>query len=298
MYNFIAHGLNIQSEMYFPEFLNGNSDPDVTIRFAKVIPFSSENIEEIYLSKTVKVQKIGKICLLSWNKIIICIIKEGKEIIINKKTDCDYDFIKLLILGFAFAILLHQRGRLVLHANAVQMNESAILFLGSEGKGKSTTSLSLHQRGYNLLADDVVSISFENDIPLIFPSYPRIKIMPKTLNDIGECASSIPKIHPRAEKRSYSTLDNFSIIKTPIKSIYILNTSLATSIKKLCLQDGLMELIRSAYVFNLFDQNDLIINLRQCVALINAIPVKMLDIQHSTEHIPELVKIIEQDVLG
>jgi hypothetical protein len=54
-------------------------------------------------------------------------------------------------------ILAHD-GALVLHASGVASSEGAILFVGPSGRGKSTLSASLHQRGLPLIGDDAVVI--------------------------------------------------------------------------------------------------------------------------------------------
>ena len=62
-------------------------------------------------------------------------------------------------------ILLHQRGRMVLHASAVNINDGAVAFMGHNGAGKSTTTFSFMASGYPLVADDILSLEFREGVP-------------------------------------------------------------------------------------------------------------------------------------
>ena len=63
--------------------------------------------------------------------------------------------LRTFLLGPALAVLLHQRGRLVLHAGAVAVNGRVAAFLGGPSWGKSTTTAALDRRGHGIMADDV-----------------------------------------------------------------------------------------------------------------------------------------------
>ncbi len=69
----------------------------------------------------------------------------------------------VFLLGTAFGVLLYQRGRIVLHASAVQVGGSAVLFCGKSGAGKSTIAAVLNKRGYALVTDDVCCIDFDTE---------------------------------------------------------------------------------------------------------------------------------------
>ncbi len=60
------------------------------------------------------------------------------------------------------AILLHQRGRLVLHASAAVVAGQAVAFVGESGYGKSTLALALTPPG-EVLTDDVLPIRIDTD---------------------------------------------------------------------------------------------------------------------------------------
>lgn len=65
----------------------------------------------------------------------------------------------LYLVGTCLAVLLGQRGLLVLHASAVTVGGRAMLFCGEAGAGKSTLAARLCQSGYDLLSDDLCSVA-------------------------------------------------------------------------------------------------------------------------------------------
>jgi dephospho-CoA kinase len=55
------------------------------------------------------------------------------------------------------------RGVVCLHASAVAIGDEAIALLGPAGSGKSTTAAAFAERGYSVLAEDVVTLDDRGD---------------------------------------------------------------------------------------------------------------------------------------
>ena len=83
-----------------------------------------------------------------WDEIGAFKISNGSEIIVNPSVNINQRILRSFILGTVFASLLHQRGLLILHASAVNINNEA--FLGDKGCGKSTTAMAFCNEGYPL----------------------------------------------------------------------------------------------------------------------------------------------------
>lgn len=296
MKHYYAHGLGILSEIHFPEFKTKKTNIDLIIQYGLIEPYS-DNYRDFYLSELTKVRVTSNETYLFWNDALICCIEDCQKIIVNPHTGLDEDFLRLLILGYAFAIFLHQMGTLVLHANAVNMFGGAIVFLGDRGKGKSTTSLILNKKGYSLISDDVLSISVNNDIPRVYSGFPRLKLWPEVIRKLDEDPELMPQISFNSEKRSYFVNDNFSNISLPLKFIYLIERSDETKIESINIQEGLMELVKSSYCYKLFNNLELYENLKQCTEILNKVPLKRLYIKHSLDELPAVVKIIEKDIL-
>jgi len=291
---YYAHGLGILSEMNFPEFITTKTNIDLIIKFGE-IDLNLGDFIDYKLSDWAKARIASNKIHLIWNDVIICCINHQK-IIINPKTNLEEDFLRLLILSYAFAIFLHKRGKLVLHANAINMFGSAVVFLGGSGEGKSTTSLIFNKKGYNLLCDDVLSIGVNNDSHLVYSGFPRIKILPDIIKNLNEDVNLIPQVTNNSKKFSYYVRDNFHVSSLPLRSIYLIERSHETKIENFGLQESLIELIKSSYCYKLFNSFELNENLKQCTEILNKVKLKRLYIKNSIDDLESVVKIIEQDV--
>ena len=69
------------------------------------------------------------------------------------------------------------RGREVLHASAVRGDAGVVSFCGVTRSGKSTIAFGLHDRGYDLWADDMVAFECSNGEPVAvsLPFKPRLR---------------------------------------------------------------------------------------------------------------------------
>lgn len=297
-----AYGLVIRSSILLTGFKSNLSSSefelqnyDLTIRvgFFEKIPLNSH--EYIIFDNFKIVMASNQINVYWKDKILFAIINDN-EIILNKLTGLSDDFLSLTILGFAVPILLHRRGMLVLHANAIEINGEAIIFLGQKGVGKSTTSLALCKKGYNLISDDVLMVQVGDSISNVFSGFNIIKIWPETIRQMGENPDKLPKIHSNISKRFYSVSNNDKMDRIPIKIIYFITEGNKTTIEKLPPQMSLINLIESTLWSIIFDNEELEDNLKKCAKLVKNVPVKCLRIKRSLKDIPNMIKVIEDDI--
>lgn len=298
MNQYYSHGLSIHSEIELSELLiKKSSYPDVIIQFGNIND-SNENFNNVDFSISTKMSVYSNKIILFWKNIPVFSISTN-QIIINQNINLDDSFLRWLLLGHAFAILLFKLDRLVLHANALNINNGAILFLGSSGKGKSTISFAMQKKGYSLLSDDIITLEFtENDIPNAFPSFPRIKLWPDTIKNFDEEPDLNELIHLNTDKRSYSNVNNFCNEILPLKAIYLFKDSeKRASIKKLNNGKAIMEIIKSTYCFKLFNKQDRIKNLKQCSKIVNTTPIKIIERKKDFKDIPDIINLIEKDII-
>jgi hypothetical protein len=305
MHAHIAHGLNIKSEINFPELpkiseedtpkSHQNNNPAITIKYGPVD----------YTSKKVLARGVFRIAshyiltkdsvFLIWNDIDICEIKPSK-IIVNPYTGIEENFLRSLILGPAIGILLHQLGRLVLHASTIKINDSGVAFMGHNGAGKSTTTISLMKNGYPLVADDISSIEFKNGIPLVYPGIPRIKLWPESFELWGENVESF-LIHSESRKMSCH-VDNFHNEIVPLKHIYVIENSEKTYLGPISPHEALIELIKNSYSANIFQNSYQKASLGEYAKMVKNVSIKQLNIERSLDKISEMVDLVERDVKG
>lgn len=297
MFFYRAYGLSIQSTIAFPELTDNISGTDVKIQYGKIDSSSSDVISEGIFRIASEFRMTKKSVFLIWNDIDICEITQGKEIMVNSFTGIGEDFLRALILGPAFGILLHQRGCIVIHASTVNINGGGVAFMGFNGGGKSTTTAALNNKGYPLVCDDISSVEFdENGIPIVFSGFPRIKLWPETIKIFNNDLDAFPRIHSESEKRSYF-VPEFSEDNLPLKRIYIIEKDNKMKVSDLAPQESLMELIRNSYCANIFQDFEQSTNLVKYANVVKNVPVKHLSTGNSLEKLHELVKVIEDDII-
>lgn len=176
--HYSVFGLRVQSDLELPELFRAerDHDPDVVIRRGPVRPGTS---------KTGMMADNGDLVLVV-PEVARYRISGGREIVVDPDPAAPRRNVSLFLMGSAFGALLHQRGLLPLHANAVEVNGRAAAFMGPSGAGKSTLAACFHQRGYRIVADDVCVVRFgDAGHAQVAPGLPRLRLWAQSLEAIG-----------------------------------------------------------------------------------------------------------------
>lgn len=82
-----------------------------------------------------------------------------------------------LYLNQVLPLALSQRGKLVVHASAVELpSDRAAIFAGRSGSGKSTLAAAFATAGYRFLSDDGVVVEEDGNGYRAVPSHPSIRL--------------------------------------------------------------------------------------------------------------------------
>jgi hypothetical protein len=177
--DYSVFGLRVRSSIPLPELFpaEGTDKPDVTI--------TSGPIPDAAQAKPGLTPTDGGL-LLFLPTIGRFRIQSGRLITVDPDPGVPERNLRLFLLGSAFGALLHQRGLLPLHANAVEIAGSAVAFMGPSGAGKSTLAAWFHDHGCRVIADDVcvVGIDRENH-PYAAPGLPRLRLWREALELMG-----------------------------------------------------------------------------------------------------------------
>ena len=129
------------------------------------------------------------------------LLNDGREIVVEPETPASVADIPIFILGTVFGILLHQREQIVLHASAVRVNGSAVLFCGPSGAGKSTLAAALAQRGYPLVTDDLLHAFGDGAAaPLVHPDGRQLKLWAQAIERLDLAEQRGERVRQSLEK--------------------------------------------------------------------------------------------------
>ena len=299
MYCYKSYGLGIHSALPLPELVaTAEIETNVSIQIG-LVDLSLPDTIPMTGYFHVSAQK----AYFFWEGIGKFLVQDGKEIIIEPFPGVEERLIRLPLLGTVLAVLLYQRGFLVLHASAVAINDGVVAFLGGKGQGKSTMAATLYARGHYLMADDLVALNLADPVlPLVLPGFPQFKLWPEAvISTFGDDPETLPQLAPGYEKRARRAIDRFSHKSLPLKYLCVLSKGPALVLKPLQPQEAIVQLIANSYIARFGNQLlqgiDASAHLSQCASLIKTVPVYCLERPHSLPLLPAVAQLIEKHLI-
>jgi len=250
--DYSVFGLTVRSELDLPELFPAehSGDPDVVVRIA--------TLAEPERAPGLTGQ--GDTLLLTIPKVARYFIRAGREILVEPEAAVPERNVRLYLLGSAFGALLHQRGLLPLHANAVEIDGKAVAFMGESGAGKSTLATWFHDRGFRVIADDVCVVQFGHDGEVrACPGLPRLRLGQEVLEATGRRASAFhPSYLGDEQFKKYDVSIDTKAARRSIEvgAAFILGKADAFSVERLSGVDGANAVFDNTYRGEYLDRVD------------------------------------------
>ncbi|MFZ9035064.1 MAG: hypothetical protein ACO2ZM_02970 [Francisellaceae bacterium] len=202
-----AFGLTVCCDVVLPSFrvISKPSSADIHI----IIEANA------YINTTSLKRPYNDLILLDIANIAHFKIIQGREIRLVTDNRVDAQMLGLFLCSTVFALLLLQRGFLILHASAVIINHRALIFLGDSGVGKSTLALGFHQQGYEVAADDLCAIGFDSrNQARVYPAQTHFKIWREAALKLGKNTRELKAVRGDIDKYF---IDNDSSTNHPLE---------------------------------------------------------------------------------
>jgi len=235
---YTAFKLQLSSEIPLP-LPSGSIDDLVDIRINKAVLPQLPRNQTLYGTWF---EHGTREILIGWENYCYLRIHRGIAIDVQAERDGNADFIKDPILGLAMAMALQQRHHYVLHGSAVAIGDQVALFIGDKGQGKSTVAAGFRSHGYSIMADDVSAVDFSGGIPRVRPGFPKMKLWPETLEQMGVDPSQYPAIMPGYDKKVCCLASCFHNQLAPLAAIFVLATGPRLSITKIGFTESILAL--------------------------------------------------------
>ena len=114
---------------------------------------------------------------------------------IERLPDVELAEIRFYILGAALGIYFIRRGAFPIHGSTVSGSSGGILFCGTSGAGKSTTTAWFMDQGYALVTDDISLVYFDaNGSPWIWPGIPQVKLWEDSAIALNRDLEHLPRL--------------------------------------------------------------------------------------------------------
>jgi len=282
-----AYGLRIRSSVPLPELPADEGPPDVEIELGHV-SHPPPGAADPWLHTTA-----GEV-QLSWREVGSFVARDGRRVVVQPAAGADERSVRLLLLGPVLAVLLHQRGFLVLHASAVNLGDGAVLFLGASGWGKSTLADAFLGRRHRLIADDYVAVALGGRA-FVPPGIPRLHLWPDAAAAMGHDLATVSLLRPELEKRARPAHEQFAVKPLPLHRTYVLSQGDAPSITRLSPQEAFLELLRHSYGARTLHAVRTADHFRQCTAVARDVPVARLRVPRSLSALSRVAQLVEED---
>jgi hypothetical protein len=298
-YFYKSFGLVFKSCIEHPEFIaEASTDrPDCTINFGEVpVKLSHpDKIGGVYQSQgnqfLLKVENVGRY-----------LIENGDTITIDKMPAATDRETIIFLWASAMAALLHQRGILIVHGSTVKIGESAIIFSGRSGSGKSTMASAFSSLEDSfMVSDDISAIRInETGIPVVLPGYPMMKLWRDSSDKFGIEWDETRYIRENVKKMIVNTSDRFYDHEVGLRQIYLLsyknsgNAELKeiTGYKKLELLTG--KIFRKNYIKE--NENSPLDIFNEASRILPAVRLCTVERQHGMSFFDETFELIKNDL--
>jgi hypothetical protein len=203
------------------------------------------------------------------------------------------------LLGPIMGFVMLLRGMVCLHASAIAIDDYAIALLGPAGSGKSTTAAAFFDRGFDVLAEDVVTLDDCDDRFLVRPAYPCIRLWPASVKALYGTENHLPRLTPNWDKCYLDLTQQFQQESLPLAAIYLLDVrrddSTAPRVEPLDRAEGLMSLVANTYATKLMDKQMRAREFEVLNRVLNNVPLRRVIPHTDPARIPELCDSILDD---
>lgn len=101
---------------------------------------------------------------------------DGARVSCRNLSGCAFEFLEAYVMNYAVSSALIQQGEETLHSTVVDIGGRAIGLLGASGAGKSTLASFLRSRGGDIVTDDMLRITIDEETALAHPGPHRLKL--------------------------------------------------------------------------------------------------------------------------
>lgn len=190
-----AYGLTLGAEFGLPHLAPSPAEPDCIVRFGDVAnslnaPVASgvdwdADVDRVRLSMS----GVGRFLV------------EPHQIVVAAAPDATHAQLAWFVMQGCLAPLLHLRGRLVLHAAAVEVPGRGVVALaGQSASGKSTLVMACIRRGWRMVTDELCAIGFDAETARVAPGPPVIHLWREALGYFNVPADALRPVRPNLQK--------------------------------------------------------------------------------------------------
>lgn len=221
MIRYSAYGLSIESDIPLPELCLSNSNvdhPDVRVVSKELVAGEAPDNRLYY-----RPSGADRVIIL-WPGLGLLEALGGQTLnYLPPATDTPRLVWRLFLACQGLGVILQQRGQLVLHASAVAHEGKVALFIGTHGAGKSTMAAAACASGWQLLSDDVTTVTPVAPGFLVQPAFGSMRIKRAIRSHFSLDAPVEGELIEGTHKVLCNMSSRFQTQPLPLGRIYVLN---------------------------------------------------------------------------
>jgi hypothetical protein len=319
-HEYVAYGLRLTSNLPIAGLSPCSSidSPDVQVKLGTLPESNSSNGGVKLRYSSPRSYQTGEPDVQIWDvhngEFLRVLYRDGVEFWLDRHlttlwaywpTDSSLEDAVSYLVGPILGLLLRLRGIVCLHASSVSINDRAVVFLGSEGAGKSTTAAAFAQRGYAVLSDDIVALVENRHQFRTLPAYPRVNLWPDSVSLLFGSPEALPVISPGWEKRCLKLEEaegsKFEERPLPLGAIYVLEKSAGGSEKGVEIvsqKTALITLVGNTYATNFLDATQRAEEFKILSRVVATVPVRKIVRGKSVAEVEPFCAAIQRDFAG
>jgi hypothetical protein len=126
----------------------------------------------------------------------LLISPNGKSVLCGNLSNVALEAFDAYLTNFAVSAALLQQGEEPLHATVVEIDDRAVGLVGPSGAGKSTLAAHLINRGWELVTDDLLRVTFEGNTAFGHPGPCRLKLFEEAAEHYLQSAACCGRFNP------------------------------------------------------------------------------------------------------
>jgi len=215
-------------------------------------------------------------------------VQEGRRVTVILHPDACASALPYYLATEVMAVLLYQRGLLVLEACAVAIDGGAVVFLASPGGSKSDLIATLRQAGYPLLAEEIAVIDTRRELPVLIPSSSLLTLdCERSRHEERSPDAGLPQSSTGVK----DFVNGHAAMPLPLRVVYHFRTGIDNTINYIPPQAGLAAVTYCSYPPCLLQPGG-IDHLHQCGRLVGRVPVCELIWHQNSDDLPKLVEVV------
>lgn len=222
----------------------------------------------------------------------------GDRITAWPRPGCTMLTLRHLLLDQVLPRVIALRGRLVLHASAVEIGGSAVAFAGPSGYGKSTLAASFHAAGFQSLTDDALIVTEDGIECTARALYPGLRLWPSSIAALAAGAKDGAPMAQYSAKCRVQLPQQKVSSDWPLAALFVLTEPPAAKTEgrikaeNLTPRDACMAIIRSSFHLDVTDTQRAADLLQTAGDVVNILPTVSLAYPRDFSRLPEVQDII------